>query len=220
MSIGPDSSLPLPAWIAGALQGSAETPTVHGAERAEERLVAALVERSRRGSHEAYREIVERYEDRLYRFCLGWTGNPEDAEELCQDTFVRAYSALPRYRSEDKFSAWLYRIARNRCHDHHRSRSHRERAKNRPLSNTAGEELVCPAPAPDENIADAEELARLLGSVAALPESLREAVVLCGLEGLSQEQCAEIIGCSRRAVEGRLYRARAILTDRSGEPPA
>ena len=99
----------------------------------------------------AYRELVELHRHRIYRFCLGWTGSPEDAEELCQDVFVRAYSALPRYQDESRFAAWLSRIARNRCHDHHRSRGRRDAAKNRPLAPGENDTLVSPAPRPDQS---------------------------------------------------------------------
>lgn len=201
MSTIPDS-LPLSrAWFDGE-----ETDRSRSDPR-----VAALVERARSGCHEAYRQLVELHRHRVFRFCLGWTGNPEDAEELCQDTFIRAYSALPRYRDEDHFGSWLFRIARNRCHDHHRSRSRRQSERNHFLDAEKREALVCSAPRPDEKVSGTEELAVLWRAIASLPERLREVLVLCGLEGMSHEDCAALLGCSRRAVEGRLYRARLDL---------
>ncbi len=201
-------SLLSPAWLPADLPGSsADLAARHFAD---------LVERSRHGCHEAYRELVEHHRDRIFRFCLGWTGSPEDAEELCQDVFVRAYSALPRFLGGDRFAAWLFRIARNRCRDHYRSRGWRQTARNRPLDRHEGDGLVSHAPQPDERVAGAEELEALRRAIASLPERLREVLVLCGLEGLSQEDCAALLGCSRRAVEGRLYRARTELADRLG----
>jgi len=208
MSTGPDAITPDLSWFADA-------PTC---PKAEEDRSARLVARSREGCHEAYAELIHRHRDRIYRFCLGWTGNPEDAEELCQDVFVRAYSALPRYQGENHFSAWLFRIARNRCHDHHRSRSQRNTSRNRTLEDSRVEELSAPGPRPDENAAETEELAKLRQAIAALPERLREVIVLCGIEGLSQDECATLLGCSRRAVEGRLYRARQELAGSCGGP--
>jgi RNA polymerase sigma factor (sigma-70 family) len=176
-------------------------------------VTAALVARSREGCHEAYRELVERHRDRIFRYCLGWSGSPEDAEELCQDVFVRAYSALPRYRDEGRFLAWLYTIARNRCRDLGRKRAVAPSGRHRSLASVGEESLVCPAPGPDRRTADSEELGRLLEAVAALPERLREAVILCGIEGMPQEDVAALLGCSVRAVEGRLYRARRELAE-------
>lgn len=195
------------AWFGDGLATAEET--------AERSLVpdrtASLVQRSREGCQDAYRELVETYRDRIFRFCHGWTGNAADAEELCQDVFVRAYSALPRYEGRDRFLAWLHRIAKNRCHDHHRSRGRREAARNRSLASEACDHLRCPDSAPDERAVESEETAALRRAIAELPERLREVLVLCALEGMSQEACAKLLGCSIRAVEGRLYRARTEL---------
>ncbi len=162
--------------------------------------------------------IVELYDPPMVRLPLVHADfyrltRPEDAEELCQDTFVRAFSALPRYQNEDRFAAWLFRIARNRCHDYHRSRSRREAERTRSLERGEHEPLVSPVPGPDEKISGREDLAKLRRAIAALPERLREVLVLCGLEEMSHEECAVLLGCSRRAVEGRLYRARLELAD-------
>ena len=175
--------------------------------------IALLVERSRGGCHEAYRALVELHQDRIYRFCLGWVGNVEDAQEICQDTFVKAFSALPRAHSAEHFSAWIYRIARNHCHDHHRSRRQRNASRNRPLQPGDGDHFIYPGDTPDESAVRSEERGHLEEGIASLPIPLREAIILCGIEGLSHEEGALILSCSRRAVEGRLYRARAQLSE-------
>lgn len=176
--------------------------------------IAPLVQRSREGCHEAYAELVRLYHPRILRFCLAWTGDPSDAEEICQDAFVRAYSALPRFVGEDRFHSWLLCIARNLCHDHHRRKSRRERRHFRWLCERREEPREIAAP--DAEISGNEQLDSLRKAIAELPPRLREVVVLCGIEGLPQEECARILGCSRRAVEGRLYRARRELADRCG----
>ena len=213
-----DSTAEFPSRILASVRESAHSVDTN-ASRVKERhdaRVAALIERSRQGCHDSYRHLVELHQDRIFRFCLGWVGNVEDAQEICQDTFVKAYSALPRYRSTDQFSAWLYRIARNHCHDHHRSRRHRNASRNRPLQPGDGDHFVSSVQAPDETAVRSEQWIRLESAIAALPVPLREAIILCGIEGLSQEECAAILSCSRRAVEGRLYRARQQLTESLG----
>ena len=214
-----DSTADFPSWIPASVRGTTRTgeTTVPRTTTKQDAEVSALVERSRHGCHEAYRRLVELHQDRIYRFCLGWVGNVEDAQEICQDTFVKAYSALPRYRSTDQCSAWLYRIARNHCHDHYRSRRHRNASRNRPLQPGDGDHFVSPAHAPDETAVRSEQWNRVESAIAALPVPLREAIILCGIEGLSQDECAAILSCSRRAVEGRIYRARQQLAESLGQ---
>lgn len=209
MGNGPEF-FPAPAtWHWPGAEESVESPARDRGGR-----IATFVDLARKGCHEAYRELVERHRDRIYRFCLGWVGVEEDAEELCQDVFVRAFSALPRFRGEQHFSAWLYRIARNCCHDHRRSLNRRKRKREQALDVSGDEGWICPQRRPDERVVESEELERLRKIIADLPESLREVILLCCLEGMSQEECAAILRCSRRAVEGRLYRARLELARR------
>lgn len=195
-----------PDWISARFPTRETGDTSPSSSRESE-----LVEASRNGSHEAYRLLVDLYQDRIFRFCLGWVGNTQDAEEICQDTFVNAFSALPRYRSSGQFSSWLYRIARNNCHDHHRSRRHRNSVKNRPLEPTDADMMVSKGPQPDDCAVNAEEIKQLESGIARLPANLRDVVVLCAIEGMSYAECAAILSCSVRAVEGRLYRARTEL---------
>lgn len=190
------------AWREGVSETASDSP------------IAPLVDRARGGCHEAYAELVRLYHARVFRFCLAWTGSVPDAEEICQDAFVRAYSALPRFAGEDRFHAWLLCIARNLCRDHHRRTSRRERRHFRWLLDRPDEEKT--EAAPDVRISENEQLDALRAGIAALPLRLREVIVLCGIEGLAQEECARILGCSRRAVEGRLYRARRELAERCG----
>ncbi len=217
MTADTECSSAFPEWFSACFPSPDEV-----ALSLSQRRESDLVEASRNGSHEAYRSLVALYQDRIFRFCLGWVGNTEDAEEICQDTFVNAFSALPRFRSSGQFSSWLYRIARNNCHDHHRSRRHRNSTQNRPLERGDINSMISPVPQPDDSAVKIEELKRLESGIARLPVNLRDVVVLCCVEGMSYAECAAILRCSIRAVEGRLYRARTELEawcgkDRSGD---
>ena len=207
-----ESTPALPEWLSACLSGGI-TETDADSLPPREAIIADLIEQSRSGSHDAYRRLVAIYQDRIFRFCLGWVGNVEDAEEISQDTFVKAYSALPRYRSTDYFCAWLYRIARNHCHDHYRSRRSRNAVRNRPLDGGDSNVLVSSDHQPDESAARSEDLRRLEEGIAQLPVTLREVIILCGIEGMTYDECAAILACTRRAVEGRLYRARLQLSE-------
>jgi len=170
----------------------------------------ALIAEACAGSEAAFRELVLLHQDAIHRFCFHWLRDEEDAQEICQDTFLRAWYALDRYERRGRFSAWLYRIALNLCRDRHKSKGARQRRDTHSLEKVALP-LTCPRPAPDEALAQTSDVAKLQRGIAALPESLRTVLILSAQEGLSHEACAEILHCSARAVEGRLYRARREL---------
>ncbi|MEX2579994.1 MAG: RNA polymerase sigma factor [Verrucomicrobiales bacterium] len=206
----PDASCP--DWIADSLgrDRTAESRPGEPILRAyEERLVAEAAN----GSENAFRDLIELHQDRVFGFCLRWSSSPEDAEEVCQDAFVRAFHALPRFRARARFSTWVYRIALNLCRDRARSRQHRNSGLTCSIDSLkAGDaSLTCGDPKPDENRYRAENFLKLREGIESLPPRLREAILLHVVEGLSHEDCAAVLGCSRRAAEGRLYRARRRL---------
>lgn len=162
------------------------------------------------GDDEAFRILVERHQDRIFHFCFQWLRNAEDAKEACQDTFVRAYLSIGQYDRCGKFASWIYRIALNQCHDRHKSKASRQRRRTYPLDH-ASSEIVWSGPRPDESAVGGEDMEKLRRKIDSLPAKLREVIMLSCLEDLSHEVCAEILGISARAVEGRLYRARTLL---------
>jgi len=172
----------------------------------EEALELELLRRAQRGERDAFRSIVELHQRRVHRFCFRYLRDEEDAREACQDTFVRAYRALGRFQPRARLSSWLMRIALNLCRD--RARRRRERLL--PLE-ACDESLCCPGASPDEAAIREAELAMLDRGLAALPEKHRSVLALVCLEGLSHRECAEVLKCSERAVEGRVYRARQRL---------
>jgi RNA polymerase sigma-70 factor, ECF subfamily len=172
----------------------------------------SLVQAAQSGSQEAFRQLVERHQDIIYDFCTRWLGNAEDAREVCQDTFVRAWEALPRFQKRARFSTWLYRIALNLCRDRYKSKAGRQNRATLSIEDTP-REWACPQPLPDESASQSGDLEKLQRGIQALPESLRSPLLLCCIEGLSQQECAHILKCSSRAVEGRIYRARRALLD-------
>lgn len=171
----------------------------------DERIEAAKIRAARAGDDDAFRFLVERHQQRVHRLCFHCLGNEEDAREACQDTFVRAYRALPRFAPRARLSTWLHRIALNLCRDRLRRRRH-----TMPID---GLEFPCRSARPDEAVMGAADLAKLTRGLAALPPRLYQVIVLSTLEGLSHAECAAIMKCSTRAVEGRLYRARRLLAE-------
>jgi RNA polymerase sigma factor (sigma-70 family) len=182
------------------------------ASLAEEDVLAAerrLIVSAQAGRDWACTRLVEDHQDRVYRFCLKWLRDTEEARDVCQETFVRAFRALEDYEHRGRFVSWLYRIAMNLCRDHAKSRSTRNRKVTTTLESIA--ESPCPTRDPAEAASVNAEMARLFRGIDALSQRHREVIVLCGIEGLSHQLCAEVLDSSPRAIEGRLMRARAAL---------
>jgi RNA polymerase sigma-70 factor (ECF subfamily) len=172
---------------------------------------ADLVRQSLAGSTDAFAELVDRHYDRCLRYAARLLGNREDAEEACQDAFVRAFRALSDYSESDRFGAWLYRILVNRC------RSYAVRRRGSLEDPTENELLARHAQAsPDvvELLGLREELA---GAIAQLELEQREAFVLKHVDDLSYDEISAITGVGVSALKMRVKRAcdrlRDLLTD-------
>ena len=164
---------------------------------------SSLVERARGGDTEAFRALVEKYQDRVFALARRMVGDREEAEEVAQDAFLRAWRALPRFRADARFSTWLYRIAYRRGCDavaSLRARRHRERGLE------MAESIADPAPAAGPS--GGEELERL---VASLPEAQRAAITLFYYQDRSLGEVARILGLPEGTVKTHLHRARAAL---------
>ncbi len=162
------------------------------------------------GDMTAFEWIVRQHEARLFTFCCRWLRCVEDAREVCQDVFVRAWQALPEFEGRAKLSTWLYQIALNLCRDRAKSRASRQRESTTMIDELA-QPLPCPQNSPDANAEWNSEMQKLERRLAQLPEKLRSALMLTAMEGLSHEECATVLNCSVRGIEGRIYRARQIL---------
>jgi RNA polymerase sigma-70 factor (ECF subfamily) len=177
-----------------------------------ESLEAKKTRAAQAGDMAAFEWIVQQYESRLMSFCFRWLRSEEDAREICQDAFIHAWRALPEFEGRSRLSSWLYRIAFNLCRDRAKTRASKQQVKTSSL-----DELdhipACPQLSPDMSAEWTSEMEKLDRGLAYLPENLRSVLMLITLEGLSQIECAEVLNCSLRGVEGRLYRARQMLLE-------
>ena len=168
------------------------------------------------GQQDAYRALLARHREGVFRLIRATTGDPHEALDITQETFVAAFSALARYDGERPFSVWVRQIALNKCRDWARRR--RVRAfftRAVPLEDAF--DLADDAVPADVQAADRAELARVAAAMAQLPARLREALVLRTVDGLSQAEAAEVLAVSEKTIETRLYRARAKLKALLGE---
>lgn len=164
------------------------------------------------GRQQAFAEIMERHRTAIYRLTRGHTGEPDETLDLVQETFIAAYRALGDYDQERPMRAWLSRIAINKCRDWARRRTVRRFLVSLPLGRADPMSQVPDDVAmPDDAAAAREELELLWAAVAALPQNLKEPLILRTVEGLSQAETAKVLRISEKAVETRLYRARAKL---------
>ena len=171
-------------------------------------LVRALQE----GDESALNELIRKYQEPLFRFIWRYTGDEETARDLLQETFVRLYFGIRRFKPRAKFATWLYSIAMNLCRDYARSKQRRQSYATESLdAGDAHREMPAADRGPAANAESHEGLAALEKAIQELPHDLRTALLLFAVEGRSQQECAELLGVSAKAVETRVYRARKCL---------
>jgi len=164
------------------------------------------------GRQPAYGELVRRHRSRVYRLARAHIGDAEEALDVTQASFIAALASLKRYDPDRPFEAWLSRIAINKCRDWRRRRAVRKFFAFAAPINEA-DKIADAMPDAEQAVGDAEELRRAVALIASLPSSLKEPLILRTIEEKSEAEAAEILGISPKAVEMRLYRARARLTE-------
>ena len=168
------------------------------------------------GDDRALNGLMQLWQGPLVAYLYRFTGNHHDALDLAQETFVRVYASRARYEPRAKFSTWLFTIAANLCRNHARWRErHPTVSLHGPEDGGAPEGRAADLPAAAPNPSDAaarQDLAEAVRTqVQRLPEELRAPLILSEYEQLSQAEIAGVLGCTVKAVETRLYRARERL---------
>ena len=171
-----------------------------------------LVARSIRGDADSFNQLVLRWERPIYALAYRTIGREEDARDVCQETFLRAFRALPDFRGQAKFSSWLYRIALNLCRDW--MRRERRAPIIQPPEDVDLMDLAAAAE-PSESIEDLvarKDLTRLVeNAMTRLPEEQRTAIVLKEYHGLTFQEIADLMGCPLSTVKTRLYQGLTVL---------
>lgn len=169
------------------------------------------VTRACAGHPEAFAEVVRRHSSGLRTLCARLLHDGRLGEDLCQETFARAFSQLGSFRGRGSFRHWLYSIAANGCRDFLRAGSRSERP-----ADLSGEELWT-ARDPEREVGARQSMAALSAALAGLPPGCREAFVLFHLDGLSYEEMSGLTGVRVSALKVRVHRARELLRQRLGE---
>ena len=177
----------------------------------------ALVERARAGDREAFEGLVRRHHQRIYRTLLGITSHPEDAEDLTQMTFLKAYEHLGNFQGAAKFSTWLTRIAINEGLQRLRARKPMESlddAGDEDDEDFRPRQIRAWTESPEQALSRGELRALVEQELMRLPEKYRTVVMLRDLEEQSTEETAQALGLGIAVVKTRLLRARLMLRER------
>ena len=171
-----------------------------------------LVARSMDGDVDSFNQLVLRWERPIYALAYRVIGRDEDARDVAQETFLRAFRALPGFKGQAKFSSWLYRIALNLCRDWIR------RKKRTPLVDMPeGVDIteLAAEQGPVESIEDLvarQEMSRIVAEgMKLLPDEQRTAIVLKEYQGLTFQEIADLLGCPLSTVKTRLYQGLTVL---------
>jgi RNA polymerase sigma factor (sigma-70 family) len=178
-------------------------------------LEADLVRHARRGDLKAYDELVKRYQERIYATIYHMTSNHEDANDLAQESFIKAYSALKSFKGGSSFYTWLYRIAVNKTINFLKQRRNKHHISLNDMDFNAEHDpdlmalISDKTPQRDVNLSELQK--KLNEALLKLSEPHRMVVVLHDVQGVSHEEIAEIVGCNIGTVRSRLFYARQQL---------
>ena len=164
-----------------------------------------VVRAARAGSIAAFEELVRLYQAEVWRLCLQLVRDGALADDATQETFLRAYRFLPRYRGDSKFSTWLFSISRNCALDELRRAGRRRKMRDR---------LEAEAPPPSSEVGVGVEVREALGG---LSLDLREPVVLIDMFGFSYDEVGRILGVPSGTIKSRVHRARKFLVSVLGD---
>jgi RNA polymerase sigma-70 factor, ECF subfamily len=168
----------------------------------EEELDRIAIERCRQGDLDAFGTLIDRYERPVFNAILHMVGNAEDAREICQQVFMKAFEHLDTYDVDRRFFSWIYRAAINESINHLKSRRPSE-----PLN----DRLVYPQPDPAQTYEESERRDRLQKMIQSLDENYRTVLILRHFVHLSYREMADVLKVPEKMVKSRLFTARQLL---------
>ena len=179
-----------------------------------------LLERCAKGDAGAFGKLVSHYENAIFNVVFRMIGHREDARDVTQEVFVKAFQKIRSFEGRSSFATWLYSIAVNRSLSERRrlaARSHRSEVQMSALDNNEADSPYDPqgdGPAPDARLSSDETRRQIEQAVAGLDDDHRAVVVLRDIEGLDYASIGKVVGCSKGTVRSRLHRARVELREK------
>src|SRR5437016_5023571 len=197
------------------VSAKAPTPQANKAAASDEPEDQKLVKRAQGGDLEAYDELIRRYQERIYATIYHMTVNHEDANDLAQETFIKAYQALKSFKGDSSFFTWVYRIAVNKTINFLKQRKNKTHMSLNDLDFNAEHDpdlvALVSDKTPRRNVNLIELQEKLNGAMQKLSEIHRLVVTLHDVQGLSHEDISKIMGCNTGTVRSRLFYARQQL---------
>ncbi|MCH8159722.1 MAG: RNA polymerase sigma factor RpoE [Proteobacteria bacterium] len=178
-----------------------------------------LVERVQKGDNGAFDLLVLKYQHKIVNLVMRYVRDPELAQDITQEAFIKAYRALPRFRGESAFYTWMYRIAVNTAKNYLAAQRRRPMELELDMQDPEQYELHAKLKETDtpEGITLSNELLEIVeNAIAALPEDLQTAIILRELEGMSYEEIAQTMECPVGTVRSRIFRARDAISNKVG----
>ena len=174
-----------------------------------------LAVRVQKGDQDAFAQLVECFQTRVYSFCYQFFRDPNIATEMTQETFIRAYRYIKKYDPKRKFSTWIYSIARNICIDEKRKM---DRSRTVPIDELNPSHMQSGPRSqhrmdPSQISQRLEDRLLLEEAIAQLPEKYRTAIILCYFQELPYQEIAEVLGLSLNLVKVRIFRAKKQLLE-------
>lgn len=176
-----------------------------------------LVVRVQRGDKSAFDLLVRKYQNRIVRLVSRYIRNPDEALDVAQDTFIKAYRAIGGFRGESAFYTWLYRIAINTAKNQlaSRKKEYLESDLNLGEAESLDDLGLLPDQVSPESLLLTEELRKtIFSTIDSLPEEIKTAIMLREMECLSYEEIAEVMSCPIGTVRSRIFRAREAIDKR------
>ena len=183
---------------------------------------ALLVRAFQGGDRTAFDKLVTKHKNRIFNVCYWYLGDYQEADDIAQETFIKVYRSVGKFRLESAFSTWIFRIAVNSCKNRLASAAFKQKKRTISFDNPGGQPSgvtdVFPdgAASPSEQLEQKERMHQIREGINALPPEQREVITLRDIEGLSYGEISEVTGISLGTVKSRLARARTALKNRLG----
>jgi RNA polymerase sigma-70 factor (ECF subfamily) len=173
-----------------------------------------LIRAVQAGDMAAFDELVLKHKDRLFNLVYWFLGDYQEANDCAQETFIKVFKSIKKFRLESTFSTWLYRIAINTCKNRIKSSAYKWKKKTVSLETSNGNpfsEIVNGSPTPAMALEKKERMMRIQNAINSLPEEQNKVVVLRDIQGLSYQDISDITGLNPGTVKSRLARGRLAL---------